>query len=210
MPCHICKDIKHDTTECTSNHARTMEDAVSNWIMNLLAHIYIKYIPDIHWISESYHLQHLSKGDLLFLNRHTIIDIEMVINQKLIYMYLHYAIWSFYQINHMVVCNKIKKIIRADISYWYRLANDVCSVEDAKTMRQIELSPPYRYIKKESTFELFDCPICLDERIGKENTHQYNCAHSVCLKCSDELLSRDHLKCPLCRTDIAVITEFTL
>jgi len=212
MPCLICKDSMHETRECTSNHARTIEAFVSNWIMNILTHLYStnRYIPDIHWISQSYHMIDLTKGDLLYLNRNTMMDDPMFINQKLIYIYLHSAVWSFYQMRETTLSETIKKSIRADISYWYRLANSLYTVEVANVMRQIDLSPPYQYFKKENTNDEMDCPVCLDNKIEKKNTHQYNCSHSVCLKCSDELLSRVHLKCPLCRTDIQTIFEFTL
>ena len=212
MPCLICKGNMHATRECTSNHAQTMEDAVSNWIINLLKSLYStpKYREDVHWISGCYHLKQLSKGDLLYLNRHTLMDDPMYTNEKLIYIYLHYIVWTFYQMYHTGLHEKIQRIIRIDVLYWNQLANSIYSVEEATMERQIALHPPYHYVKKENTQEEMDCPVCLDERICKKNTHQYNCAHSICLKCSDELLTREQLKCPLCRTEIQTVSEFTL
>jgi hypothetical protein len=210
--CLICRSSSHETRECPSNHAREMEEAVSNYITSIFLEFYnsSKYRLNIYWVAQVYHLTRLTKGDLLYLNRYTLMDDPMYVNEKLIYIYLHYTLWTFYQMYHLTFSVKIKKIIQVDINFWYRLANSIQTIEEATRTRIIELNPPYQIIQQENTEEKIDCPVCLDEGIIKKNTHQYDCQHSICLKCSDTLLCRDMLKCPLCRTDIRTVVEFIL
>jgi hypothetical protein len=189
-----------------------MDEAVSNWVTSTFFDLYntSKIRMDILWLSQSCHVTRLTKGDLLFLNRYTLMDDPMFVKEKLIYIYLHYSLWTFYQMYHLTFSVKIQKIIQVDIRFWYRLANSIYTIEEAKITRIIELNPPYQIIQKENTQEKIDCPVCLDEGINKKNSHQYDCQHSICLKCSDTLLCRDMLKCPLCRTDIRTVVEFIL
>jgi hypothetical protein len=210
--CLICKSSTHETRECRSNHALEIDKEVSDWVTDTFFDLYntSKYRIDILWISQSCHLTRLTKGDLLFLNQHTCMDDPMYVKEKLIYIYLHYSLWTFYQLYHIRFSAKVKKFIQVDIGFWYRLSNNIHTVEEARRIRIIELNPPYRMIQQKTTQEKIDCPVCLDEDIIKKNTHQYDCRHSICLKCSDTLLCRDTLTCPLCRADIKTVVEFIL
>lgn len=211
MPCLCCHIETHDTRDCTSSRAQIVDQVVSHWIFHRLQQIYATEDSNsVHWLATSNQLVHLSKGDLLYLLRDIIVDDPGYINERLIYMYLHFIVWSFYQAYHRDYSAKVQKRISADIRFWYNLSNSICSVNEAEEIRFIELKPPYELMKLPNTSECIQCAVCLNEEITKKNTHQYNCAHSFCLICSQTLLEREILKCPLCRGSIETVYEFIL
>lgn len=211
MPCLCCHTETHDTRDCTSNHAQTVDYTVSHWIADRLQQIYYTDCSDsVHWLVTSNELASLSKGDLLYLLRDTIVDDPGYIKERLIYIYLHFVVWSFYQAYRNYYSTKVQKRISADIRFWYNLSNSICSLNEAEEIRFIELKPPYELLKLSNTSECIQCAVCLNEEITKKNTHQYNCAHSFCLICSHTILNRDNLKCPLCRGCIETVYEFIL
>lgn len=211
MPCLFCHTETHDTRDCTSNRARTVNEAVSHWIFAQLQHIYTADNSNsVYWLARANHLTRLSTGDLIYLMRDIMVDDPRYIVQRLIHTYLHFIVWTFYQAYHNDYSTKVQKRIKADIRFWYNLANSVCSLNEAEEIRFTELKPPYEVVKLPNTSECIQCAVCLNDGITTKNTHRYNCAHSFCLICSQTLLERENLQCPLCRGPIETVCEFIL
>ena len=212
MPCLCCHSSSHDTYDCTSVHARTMDETVSHWLLNRLRQFYStsECMNSSYFLAISQYFTQLSKGDLLYLLRDVLVDDPGYVVERLIYIYIHYTIWTFYQIYKIEYSEKIRQIIQADIQFWYHLSNGIHTVNESEEIRKTRVKPPYDIVEQPHTNECIQCPVCWNEEITKKNTHEYNCRHSLCLICSHSILESDNLKCPLCREPIETVYEFIL
>jgi hypothetical protein len=212
MQCLICNSREHTVLQCNSNRARSIDDAINHWLHHRLVQLYSskECLSSIHWLALSHHFIRLSIGDLLYLNRFSMVGHAR--HSTLIYMLLYYKTYEFYNANRENSQYSIqsKKIMRIDVAYWHRLMTRTFTVEYAEEKRQTKLAETiYQTINTFDTHDTIDCPICLNETIHKKNTHQYNCNHSICSLCSEQLLHRCD-RCPLCREQIRMITTFHL
>jgi len=215
MPCLCCHSHTHDTIECTSTRAQTVNEAVSHWIMNRLQQLYMTTTTTnndtIHWLATSPHMTRLSKGDLLYLMRDILLDDPRYAKERLIYIYLHYMVWIFYQMYKMDYSAKVQRRITIDIAYWHNLSNGG-GINEAEEIRRHQLQEmPYQIVEQRINAAEYtiDCAVCWNEGIMQKNTHQYNCHHSFCTTCSETLLENEEdVECPLCRSSVQTVIKF--
>jgi hypothetical protein len=209
MHCLICKTCDHFTQYCTSDRAKTADEAVNNWVYNRFYQRYSsvsEYMKDVHTISTDYYFTRLSMGYLIYLNREFIVD-EYLRNQ-LIYVFLYNSLYKFYRKHktHNIFAIQSKRMMLIDIEYWRRLLFQ--SIEEVELWRQTKMQPPIVFSQKKcSHLDSIDCPICLVDGIDKPAAQQYNCYHIFCSLCSEMLLHKSD-KCPLCRRQINTVVTF--
>lgn len=221
MSCLCCQSYTHYTAECTSTRAQTIQDAVSHWIMNRLQQLYtttatsIANTDSVHWLATSHHMTRLSRGDLLYLMSDVLYADPMYTKERLIYIYIHYRLWHFYQTYKATYSERVRMRIQIDIAYWSHLSNgDSINTAEDIWRQQLQELVPYQIVEQrvsntEETITI-DCAVCWNEGIMRKNTHKYNCTHAFCALCSESLLENEEeiAKCPLCRSTIQTIVKF--
>jgi len=212
MTCQICKSSHHSLNECNSLYAIAVECAVRHWLHHRLVQLYTTngYEEDIIWIARSHHFTRLSRGELLYLNRKHMIDDPAYVRDILIYTYLSYFMIEFADsINESDYSEKAYQQISIDAEYWYALSNHI-SHESAMEIRKEKMSPniTFTQMTMKDINEKRGCPICLEEKMDQNMTYELSCRHSVCIKCTEQLLQKKIPLCPLCRTPIQTIMYF--
>jgi len=221
MQCLCCQSQTHTTSQCTSTRAQTINDAVSHWILNRLEQLYrttattMATNDSVHWLATTHHMTRLSIGDLLYLMRDILLDNPRYMKERLIYIYLHYMVWTFYQTYEMDYSPRVRRRIQIDIAFWHHLSNGGgINVAEEIRRQQLQESASYQIVEhrvsnSEETITI-DCAVCWNVEIMRKNTHQYNCTHVFCTLCSESLLENEEetVKCPLCRSTVQTIVKF--
>jgi hypothetical protein len=212
MTCQVCKSTRHSFNDCNSLYAIAVECAIRHWLHHRLIQLYTTnaYQEDILWIARSHHFTRVSRGELLYLNRKHMIDDPAYVREILIYTYLsHFMIDFVDSINQSDYSERAYRQMSIDADYWYALSNHV-SHEYAMEIRKEQMSPNIQFIYETitDTNEKRGCPICLEEELDRNATYELSCRHSVCIKCTEQLLQKRIPLCPMCRTPIQTLVGY--
>jgi hypothetical protein len=209
--CHICNSREHIVYECNASHLQSMTVFIRDFIKSIFDRIYNnEYSENIYWVAELDIFKDLSLGELLYLNRNITINGSILTNRRevQIYLFIYDSLKQYHNTSNYSPI--IMEGLTIDIEYWYCLLYQLETPEYANRVRYAKwssLDGSYWFVQGTAPEGVIECPICLTEKECIES-HRFNCNHSICIPCSNRLLIRHSVKCPLCRIQIQQVTYY--